>query len=72
MNPSNPLKPLPAATFGLLVWVNTHDCGASPTGVLNDDDSITIRVATVHANGDVSFDHTRVRTLAEARVALGY
>lgn len=53
----------------LLRWINTHDCGVKPCGILMPDGAIVIRVAIGHSD-----DHecTTVRTLAEARDALGY
>lgn len=53
----------------LLNWINTHDCGVSPCGVMNADESITIRVAIGHT---AEHEETTVRTLTEARNVLGY
>ena len=59
--------------MSLLDWINTHDCGVSPTGVANPDGSITIRVTWVNTNTDErGTDETTVRTYQEARDALGY
>jgi len=56
----------------LLDWINTHDCGVTPCGVANDDGSITIRVSEVGRDGTQGIHCERVKTLAEARAALGY
>jgi len=56
----------------LLAWINSHDCGVTPTGILQADGSIVIQVAFVEPDGSEGVDHTTVRTLAEARDALGY
>lgn len=53
----------------LLRWINSHDCGVSPCGVLQADGSIEIRVAIGHTD---AHETTTVRTLGEARDALGY
>lgn len=56
-------------TEKLLAWINTHDCGVSPCGVPNADGSITIRVGLAYSE---EHEETIVRTLTEARNALGY
>lgn len=56
----------------LLHWINRHDCGCQPTGILQDDGSIVIQVAYVERDGSEGVDKTTVRTMAEARDALGY
>jgi hypothetical protein len=54
----------------LLRWINSHDCGVSPCGILAEDkQSIIIRVALAHSD---KHEETVVKTLAEARDALGY
>lgn len=53
----------------LLRWVNSHDCGVQPCGILMPDGAIVIRAAIGH--GD-EHECTSVSTLAEARDALGY
>lgn len=58
---------IPAEALRLLAFVNSHDYGVYPTGVLNSDNSITVRIAA----GDL-IDIEVVRTLHEACNALGY
>jgi hypothetical protein len=55
----------------LIDWINTHDCGVTPTAVLRDGD-IVIRVDQVSATGEHSTLETVVHSHAEAREALGY
>lgn len=56
----------------LLAWINTHDCGVLPCGILMADGATVIRVAYVERGGGEGVECTTVRTLAEARDALGY
>lgn len=56
----------------LLAWINTHDCGVMPTGVMREDGAIDVRVAARQEGGDWFVETTTVRTLGEARDALGY
>ena len=57
----------------LLAWINKHDGGIAPCGVPNDDGSITIRCISFDLNTKKSTaEETVVRTLEEARNALGY
>ena len=56
----------------LLAWINSHDCGVEPTGVQRDDGSIEIRCLAVSRDGTTTTEVEVVRTLAEARNALGY
>ena len=57
----------------LLAWINTHDCGVTPTGVLNHDGAIVIRIAWSNPlTGRDGFDETIVHTYQEARAVLGY
>lgn len=56
----------------LLRWINTHDCGVLPCGILQDDGTIVIQVGFVEADGSEGVERTTVRTLSEARDALGY
>lgn len=56
----------------LLSWINSHDCGVQPCGIAQDDGTIVIQVAFVEADGSEGVEHTAVRTMAEARDALGY
>lgn len=57
----------------LITWINTHDCGVTPTAVLTPErDAIEVRVLAVHSNGTTSIDRALVKTYAEARDALGY
>ena len=60
------------ATQSLLAWINTHDCGVTPTAVLRDDGAIEIRIATRAEDGSWGVDTEVVRTLTQARNALGY
>lgn len=55
----------------LLAWINTHDCGVTPTAHLVDG-GIQIDVLCLHEDGTESVDSTIVNTLQEARDALGY
>lgn len=52
----------------LVAWINTHDCGVTPTAVLRDDGAIDVR----DCDADGKTYTTVVRTLGEARDALGY
>lgn len=56
----------------LLAWINTHDCGVQPCGLLQDDGTIVVQVAYVERDGSEGVEKYTVRTLAEARDALGY
>jgi hypothetical protein len=57
----------------LLTWINSHDCGVTPTGVARADGAIDIRVEAFNgATGERFVETTTVRTLGEARDALGY
>ena len=62
----------PVRQHALLHWINAHDCGCQPTGILQDDGSIVIQVAYVERDGGEGVEKTTVRTLTEARDALGY
>lgn len=55
----------------LLAWINSHDCGVTPTAIERDG-QIVIRVEAVHADGSVSIEETAVSNYAQARDALGY
>ena len=56
----------------LLEWINTHDCGVEPTGVLRPDGAIDIRCTAVARDGSVSIETDTVRTYRQARDVLGY
>ena len=56
----------------LLAWINSHDCGVSPTAVQLDDGSIEVRCLAVGRDGTTTVETDVVRTLAEARDVLGY
>lgn len=56
----------------LLAWINTHNCGVQPCGVLLHDGTIVIRVAHNDAKGRREIEYYNARTLAEARDVLGY
>ena len=56
---------------GLIAWINSHDCGVTPTAIERDG-RIVIRVEAVHADGSVSIEETTVTNYAQARDALGY
>lgn len=56
----------------LLRWINTHDCGVLPCGILMPDGAIVIRSAYVERGGGEGVECITVRTLNEARDALGY
>ena len=56
----------------LINWINTHDCGVTPTAVLTPDQQIAIRVLAAHADGTTAIETTVATTYAEARDALGY
>ena len=56
----------------LLAWINTHDTGVEPTGVLRDDGAIDIRCQAVARDGAVTVETDTVRTYREARDVLGY
>jgi hypothetical protein len=62
----------PVRQAALLHWINTHDCGVQPCGIAQDDGSIVIQVAYVERDGSEGVEKYTVRTLAEARDALGY
>lgn len=54
----------------LLAWINTHNCGVIPCGVMSEDgQSIIIRVALAYSD---EHEETIVHNLREAREALGY
>lgn len=52
----------------LVAWINTHDCGCTPTSVLMNDGAIAIHC--LDAGGYEHVDH--VHTFSEARAVLGY
>jgi hypothetical protein len=57
----------------LIRWINTHDCGVTPTAVLTPDGAIEVRVQCVNAaSHSESIERFIVSTYAEARDALGY
>ena len=57
----------------LLRWINTHDCGVTPTAILTLDGKIEVRVQCVNVETrSESVVRTTVNTYAEARDALGY
>ena len=56
----------------LLTWINDHDCGVSPTGILTANGTIRIRVLAITSSGERIIETAEVTTLAEARDALGY
>lgn len=57
----------------LLAWINSHDCGVLPCGVMREDGAIDIRVEAFNgATGERFVETTTVRTLGEARHTLGY
>lgn len=62
----------PVRLTALLHWINTHDCGVQPCGVAQADGSIEIRIAYTARNGKHGVEKVVVRTLAQARDALGY
>lgn len=55
----------------LAAWINTHDCGVQPTAVVAGD-AIEVRVLAIHRDGSEKVETTTVRTLKQARDALGY
>lgn len=60
-------------TDRLIAWINTHDCGVTPTAVLNLDGKIDVRCqAFSSATGVASIETVAVSNLEEARAALGY
>lgn len=59
-------------TQRLLTWINEHDCGVTPTAVLNEDNTITIRGTAVGPDGTVYKTQDVVNTYQEARDVLGY
>lgn len=56
----------------LLAWINTHDCGVDPTGVLRADGAIDIRCTAVARGGEVAVETDTVHTYGQARAVLGY
>lgn len=57
----------------LLAWINTHDCGVIPCGILREEEgAIDISVAVSLPCGTEDVEITRVHNMAEAREALGY
>ena len=56
----------------LLAWINLHDCGVEPTGVLRADGAIDIRCTAVARNGQVTVETETVHTYRQARDVLGY
>lgn len=56
----------------LLAWINSHDCGVSPTGVLLDNGSIEIRCIAIERDGTLITESDIVTTYGEARAVLGY
>ena len=60
-------------TQRLLDWINTHDCGVSPTAVLNADGSIAVRIAAFNSQtNEHTVEEETVTNMTEARNALGY
>jgi hypothetical protein len=58
--------------MSLIEWINTHDCGVTPTAVMTPEGSIAVRVLAVHADGSTSIETTEVFDYQDARDALGY
>lgn len=58
--------------MSLIDWINTHDCGVSPTAVLTPEGAIAVRVLAVHADGSTSVESLLVESYSQARDALGY
>lgn len=56
----------------LLDWINTHDCGVTPTAIQNESGTITIRVSYVNTDGSTGIEETVVSNISEARDVLGY
>lgn len=55
----------------LLTWINIHDTGVEPCGIV-EGDKIVIRVAAIGPEGQESIIEERVFSYKEARIALGY
>ena len=56
----------------ILAWVNAHDTGIRPTGLMLNNGSILIRSLGIDPLGNSMVETTVIDTLAEAREALGY
>ncbi len=59
-------------TATLIAWINSHDCGVTPTAIPTDDGKIEVRVSCVMSDGSETVESVIVSNYAEARDALGY
>lgn len=57
----------------VLTFVNQHDCGVTPCGVVSSTgDAVIVRIACKHADGSFSTEEHSVKSISDARIALGY